>query len=110
VPKPGFYASLFTAAISGTTPVFDLGQPADNITVQINATATAWSILFQGSQDGVNFSNLGSAITQATAMTAGVPGAGMKVVSSNLCRFIKATLSGVSGGTVTASIEALPGV
>src|SRR5258707_11742980 len=92
--------------VNSTSPAFDFGRLTDNAALLIVTTgAPTFSYQLQGSIDGVNFVSIGSAFTQAnvgqnkiTAFTTTGP-----------CRFFRAVLTALSGGTFTAKLAALPG-
>ena len=100
------YESVLLNAVSanGTGPVTDIGEGdvTDRVSVQviIAGTVSAFSVQVQGSLDGTNFANIGSAISAA----------GLSALSSPPpCRYFRAVLSGYTGtGTVTALMEFIP--
>lgn len=75
------------------------GCACNNWTFQVNTTGspTGYSVQFQGSLDGVNYTNLGTAITNAAP--------GNVSVANTPYSHVRANLSGLAGGsspTVTA--------
>lgn len=89
---------------NGTGPVADIGEGdvTDIVAIQviIVGTVSAFSIQLQGSEDGVNFANIGTAVT-----TAGIS----RQANLPACRYFQAVLSGYTGtGTVTALMEFIP--
>ena len=90
---------LNAVSANGTSAVEDAGDVKDEVAVYVETagTVSAFSVQFSGSLDGVNFLNVGSAITSATAGTA--------VTGLPLLRYFRAALTGYTGtGTVTAKI------
>lgn len=86
---------------SNTSAVEDFGRFTDDASILIITTGSpTFSYQLQGSIDGVNFANLGSAIV-ATGQT--------KVVftTTGPCRYFKGALSALSGGTFTAKLAAI---
>jgi hypothetical protein len=96
---PVSVATLLNAVSANTTgPVLGLGTavPYGNLTATVTTTGTvsAFSVQVLGSNDGVNWAGIGSAITATTA--------GTSIGSGVLFQYFQATLSGYSGtGTVT---------
>ena len=93
-------ATLLNAATSNTTgPVLGLGQVYGTLTVSVTTTGTvsAFSVQLLGSNDSVNWENVGSPVTSATA--------GASIGTGVLFQYFQATLSGYSGtGTVTCRL------
>lgn len=90
---------LAAVSANGTGPVIDAGDLKDEIGIQVekDAGVTAFSVLVEGSLDGVNWFNVGSSpVTAVTSET---------MVSGILARYFRATLSGYTGtGTLTAKL------
>jgi hypothetical protein len=95
-PSPGYdILKLYTAAAApvATGVVHDLGDVKEEWElVVINAGAT-FSLQLNGSEDGTNFVAMGSAVTTAGSS-----------VPAGLFRYIRADLTAVTGGTVTAEL------
>src|SRR5260221_11324283 len=92
-------------AVNSTSPVFDFGRLTDNAALLILTTgAPTFSYQLQGSIDNINFAAVGAAFTQANVGQT-------KVVftTSGPCRFFRAVLTALSGGTFTAKLAAIPG-
>jgi hypothetical protein len=94
-------AMLLNAVSANTTgPVVgDIGGPYGNLTVEVSTTGTvsAFSVQVLGSLDGLNFEDIGSAITATTA--------GTSIGTGVLFQYFQATLTGYSGtGTVTCEL------
>jgi hypothetical protein len=70
------------------------------ITVTTSAGVTAGAVALQGSLDGVNFVNLGSAISTTAASTT------YTAVATNVfMRYVRAAVTtAITGGTVSASV------
>lgn len=86
------------------SPALDLGAggASDTFAVQVavSGTVSAFSFQMQGSEDGVNFVNAGSAVAAA-----GVT----RIAGVGPFRFIQFTLSGFTGtGTLSLSLADLP--
>jgi hypothetical protein len=70
------------------------------ITVTTSAGVTAGSVTLQGSLDGVNYVNIGTAISTTTASTTST-----SVASNVFMRYVRAAvITAITGGTVSASI------
>lgn len=96
-------ASLLTsAAANGTGPALDLGfAVSDDIGLEIitAGTVSTMSVQINGSEDGVNFFALGSALTVA----------GLTKITSPPVRYLQAVLSSLTGGgNVTAIVNTVP--
>ena len=93
-------ATLLNAVSANTTgPVVGLGTPTGTLTVSVttSGTVSGLSVVVQGSNDSVNWENIGSAITSVTA--------GTSVGTGVLFQYFQALLSGYSGtGTVTCHL------
>jgi hypothetical protein len=90
---------LNAVSANATGPVAGLGTPYGNLTLSVSTTGTvsAFSVVLQGSNDGVNFGAIGSAITSPTA--------GTSMGSGVLFQYFQAVLTGYSGtGTVTVEL------
>jgi hypothetical protein len=94
---PSHLVTLLDAVTTtGAGPSRDLGDLRDEIAVQVETTGSpTFSVQFQGSLDGENWFSLGSAITSPTAGTA---------VTGELARYVRADLTALSGGTLTAAV------
>jgi hypothetical protein len=94
------YGAVSNAGLPNNSQAYDLGAPADDITIQILTTGSpTFSVIPMASEDGVNYIS-GTAIT-ATGMS--------KPFSGLLVRFVKFSLTALSGGTFTLIATALPG-
>jgi hypothetical protein len=70
------------------------------ISVTTSAGVTAGAVQLQGSLDGVNYFNLGSAISTTTASTTTAV-----LVQNAFARFVRAAVvTAITGGTVSASV------
>lgn len=106
-PVPGATFTLLSAVNGNqTSQAFDLGSDGASDTFSVQAstvgTVTAFSVQLQGSDDGVNFVNAGSAVA-AVGVT--------RVSGVGPFRFLQAVLSGFTGtGTLTVTVASEPGV
>src|ERR1022692_2577343 len=93
-------AVLLNAVSANTTSgVLNTSGVFSTITLQAYTTGTvsAFSVQLQGSLDGVNFENVGSAVTAVTF--------GKDVSTGALLQYFQAVLTGYSGtGTVTCAL------
>jgi hypothetical protein len=90
---------LNAVSANGAGPVITLQYPVSTLTLRVetSGTVSAFSVQLAGSADGVNFENIGSAVTSATAAAS--------VGTGVLFSYFQATLSGYTGtGTVSASL------
>jgi hypothetical protein len=71
------------------------------LVVTSGAGVSAGSVQLQGSLDGVNFYNLGAAVSTATASSVFAP----VIVTGTAARFVRATIAtAITGGTVGAYV------
>ena len=102
---PTLEQTLLNAANGNQTgPVVDLGggDLTDTFGLQVSTagTVTAFSVQVQGSDDGVNFVALGTAVT-AVGLT--------RVTGIPPVRYLRAVLSGWTGtGTITVTVAIEP--
>ena len=93
-------ATLLNAASGNTTgPVLGIGSPTGTLTIAVSTTGTvsAFSVQVQGSLDSMNWENIGSPVTSATA--------GASIGSGVLFQYFQALLNSYSGtGTVTCRL------
>jgi hypothetical protein len=69
--------------------------------VTSGAGVSAGSVQLQGSLDGTNWYNLGSAVSTTTASTVFTP----VIVTATAARFVRANVAtAITGGTVSASV------
>jgi hypothetical protein len=86
------------AAVTGTGAGTgaDLGDIRDEFSVLVQTTGSpTFSVTFQGSVDGSNWFTLGSAVVAVTNGT---------TVTGVLARYVRANLTALSGGTLTAEL------
>ena len=92
--------TLLNAVSANTTgPVVGLGTPTGTLTVSVTTagTVSGLSVVVQGSNDSVNWENIGPAVTSVTA--------GTSIGTGVLLQYYQALLSGYSGsGTVTCRL------
>lgn len=87
---------LKAVAANGSSGTYDAGDLKDEVGIQVETTGSpTFSVQVSGSLDGVSFFNVGSAVTSVTAET---------TVTGILARYFKATLSSLSGGTLTCKL------
>ena len=87
---------LAAATTTGAGASADLGAIRDEFSVLVQTTGSpTFSVTFQGSIDGTNWFTLGSAVTSVTN------GA---TVTGVLARYVRANLTALSGGTLTAEL------
>lgn len=104
-PIPGGVVTLLAAVNSNqTSPTYDLGLDgaSDTFSVQCSTagTVTAFNVQLQGSDDGVNFVNAGTAVT-----TAGIT----RITGVGPFRYVQAVLTAFAGtGTLTVTLVELP--
>jgi hypothetical protein len=83
-------------AANGSSGTYDAGDLKDEVGIQVETTgAPTFSVQVAGSLDGVSFFSVGSPVTLVTAET---------TVTGILARYFKATLSSLSGGTLTCKL------
>lgn len=71
------------------------------LVVTSGAGVSAGSVQLQGSLDGTNWYNLGSAVSTTTASTVFTP----VIVTATAARFVRANVAtAITGGTVSASV------
>ena len=91
--------TLLSVSANTTSAIEDAGDLKDEVSIFVEAPVgvTAFSVQFSGSMDGVNFLNVGSAITAVTP--------GTVVTGLPLLRYFRAALTGYTGsGTLTAKL------
>lgn len=87
---------LSAVSATGTGAAFDLDGIRDEFTLVIQTTGSpTFSLTLQGSVDGTNWFTLGSAVTSAAAAT---------VITSQLAAYVRADLTALSTGTLTAEL------
>ena len=94
--------SLSGVSATGRGTVIDLGGTHSNhsMVVTTSAGVSAGSVALQGSLDGTNWVNLGTAVTTNAASTsflASVSGVPMRYLAANVA-------TGITGGTVSATV------
>jgi hypothetical protein len=100
---PAITPSLSAVSAAGSGAVLDAGDCMSDHTMVVTSSAgvTAGAVQLQGSLDGVNWFNLGSAVSTTTASTTFAP----VVISNQPVRFLRANITtAITGGTVTAVV------
>jgi hypothetical protein len=93
------FQSLDAATETGPGATLDLGTVAQIATIQVHGPGVTGECLLEGSLDDVNFISLASVdIT--------VNGDQLATANTHLVRYIRANLTSVSGGSVTATVAA----
>src|ERR1700691_1122958 len=97
--RPHSVTLLAAVSANGTGPSVDFGTVYGDFTLEVetSGTVSAFSVQVLGSVDGVNWEDIGAAITSVSA--------GETIGSGVLLQYVQATLSGYSGsGTVTVEL------
>jgi hypothetical protein len=101
--QPAVSLSAVSAAGPGTA--LDAVTCRGNVIMVVNSSAgvSAGSVQMQGSIDGTNWVNIGSAVSTTTANTVFPP----VVATSQFVRYVRANIATpITGGTVSASVGA----
>jgi hypothetical protein len=94
--NPRLVKLLNAVTATGAGTAADLGDTRDEFSLLVQTTGSpTFSVTFQGSNDGTNWFTLGSAVTSVTSGTA---------VTGNPARYVRANLTALSGGTLTAEL------
>lgn len=95
--EPGYLQLLTAAAGTGLSTSYDLGSVANEFSLLVETTGSpTFSVQFQGSLDGTNWLSIGSAVTAVQA--------GSATPAAIMARYLRANLTALSGGTLTAGI------
>lgn len=94
--NPRLLTLLSAVTGTGAGTAADLGDVRDEFSLLVSTTGSpTFSVTFQGSIDSTGWFTLGSAVVAVTSGTS---------VTGTLARYVRANLTALSGGTLTAEL------